>query len=180
MLLRILQLYVPAFVKKKVIRELARLTADAFQCKAPDLKGLSYKASLQAYAIFTCEQAQRLIRCGCGIVEVKERLYQAAMQMGKDIRRRLHIATHEQVLMASRIMYRILGIRMHEDSNGGILISQCFFSRYYSGEVCRIISSLDEGVAAALSGGGRLEFHQRITEGGNCCKAHFNVQGELK
>ncbi len=180
MLLRILQLYVPAFVKKKVIRELTRLTADAFHCKVPDLKGLTNKVCLQAYAIFTCEQAQRLVRCGYGVGEVKERLYQAAMQMGKEIRRRLHIDTQQQVLAASRMMYRILGIRMHEDSLGGILISDCFFSRYYSGEVCRIISSLDEGVAAGLSGGGKLEFHQRITEGGNCCKAHFNAQGELK
>lgn len=180
MLLRVLQFYIPSFIRRKVIRELACLTADALRCEAPKLEGLSYKTGLREYALFTNEQVQRLIRNNGDIEMVKNELFQAARRLGQDMRQRFHITKPEEVMRASRMMYRILDIDLQEDDQGGILINRCFFSRYYSGDVCRIISSLDEGVAAGLSGGGKLAFYQRMTEGSNCCKAYFSMRGNMK
>jgi hypothetical protein len=35
------------------------------------------------------------------------------------------------------------------------------------------MSSVDQGILAGLSEGGELRFIQRLTEGGDCCKAEF-------
>ena len=180
MFLSVLQFYIPAFVKRKVIRELACVTADAFGCAAPELNGLSYKACLREYALFTNEQARSLIISENDIDAVKDKLYKVAYVLGEDMRRRFNITRPEEVMKASRMMYRILDIELQEDGPNGIKINRCYFSRYYSAEVCRIISSLDEGVAAGLSGGGKLAFYQRLTEGNDCCKAHFSVPGDRK
>ena len=178
MLLKIYRFYIPAFIKKKVMRELAGYTAAAFGCEAPKYTGLSYKACLEEYALFTSRQVQRLLEGDGDIEKVKNSLYAAACRMGGEFRQRFHITKPEEVMMANRMMYKILKIELQEDSPGDIRISKCFFSRYYSGEVCRIISALDAGAAAGLSGGGKLEFYERMTEGNTCCRAHFNM-GEM-
>jgi hypothetical protein len=177
-MLQFLRFHIPGIIRKRVIRELSCLTADAFQCDAPNLDRLSGKACLREYALFTNEQALKVIRGEGSIETVKQRLYQKAFILGSEIRQRFHITRQQDVIPASRIIYSIFGIEMQEDSYGGILINRCFFSSYYSCDVCRLISSLDEGMAAGLSGGGRLEFHQRITEGSDCCKARFSISGE--
>jgi len=54
-----------------------------------------------------------------------------------------------------------------------VIIKYCGFSRFYTGRVCRLISALDGGTFAGLSGGGKLEFSQRITEGHDCCRGRL-------
>jgi hypothetical protein len=78
----------------------------------------------------------------------------------------------------SSILYQILGIDFEGDTSGEVTIKKCFFSDYYSQQVCQIISSLDEGVAAGLSGGGNLSFSGRITEGKDCCRARLAMPEE--
>jgi hypothetical protein len=73
----------------------------------------------------------------------------------------------------SELVYKIIRIDLQGGPEGHILIRKCFFSHYYSYEVCRVISSLDEGLLAGISGGGRLKFDQRITEGHDCCRARL-------
>ncbi len=179
MLLRLLQFYTPAFLKKKAIRILANETAGAFRCEAPTLAALSYEACLKQYALFTAEQAQKLITGNGDTETVKDSLFVSARRLGQELRLRLHIAKPEDVIMASRMIYQFLKIDMHADGQEGIRVDKCFFSRYYSDTVCRIISALDAGLAEGLSGGGKLEFYERITEGYPCCKAHFSLR-ELK
>lgn len=178
MLPSILQYHVPGFITKQVIRELSRLTADAFQCAPPDLHGLSSRACLREYAQYTNRLAQTLISQEEDIELVKERLYQNAFRLGLNLRQRFHVTSWEDVMAASRMIYRILGIVMVADSRGNITITSCSFSQYYSEAVCRIMSALDEGMAAGLSGGGKLEFQQRMTQGSDCCQAHFIMRGE--
>ncbi len=79
----------------------------------------------------------------------------------------------------SQIIYKILGINFKGDRAGNILIARCFFSHYYSREVCRVVSSLDEGLLAVLSGGLHLDFNRRITEGSDCCQARLSQRGTL-
>ncbi len=76
-------------------------------------------------------------------------------------------------MVMGRILYRALKIDFRGISSGEIEISRCYFSQFYSPQICELISSLDEGILAGLAGDGRLTFSQRITEGRDCCKALF-------
>lgn len=191
MLLKILRLYMPGFIRKKKLKELFRLTADAFQTGIPELGGLSFAEYLSEYALFTGAQAERCLLSGCSAEEVKIRLYENSFFFGKNLRKSLHIMNWKESVEALENVYRIIGIDIHFSGRGGsaaakgrsfpeqeeFVIVQCFFSRYYSAETCRLISALDEGLAAGLTGG-RLCFTQRITEGCCCCKGNLN-RGDL-
>lgn len=177
MLLKIMQLYMPEFIKKKKLNELFCLTADAFQSELPELRGLSFAECLSKYALFTKERAGSYLQSGRLLEEAKHRLYQNSCIFGQNLRKSLHIVAWEEAVTALKVIYKLIGIDFQCDRQGEIIIKQCFFSKYYSGEVCNLISSLDEGLAAGLSGGGRLSFNQRITDGYSCCKGYF--RGEL-
>jgi hypothetical protein len=168
-----MQLYIPEFIKKKKLNELFCLTADAFQSELPELRGLTFAECLSKYALFTKEQAERYLQSGRPLEEVKNRLYQNSCIFGQNLRKSLRIVTWEEAVTVLKVIYKLIMIDFQCDRQGEIIIKQCFFSKYYSGGVCKLISSLDEGLTAGLSGGGRLCFNQRITEGGSCCKGYF-------
>ncbi|MBE3085549.1 MAG: hypothetical protein IMZ64_04955 [Bacteroidetes bacterium] len=170
MLLKIIQFCMPEFIKKKKLNELFRLTADAFQSDLPELRGFSFTECLPKYAIFTKGQAESYLQSGRPLEEVKHRLYQNSYIFGQNMRKSLHILTWKEAVTVLKVVYKFIGIDFHYNKQGEIIIRQCFFSKYYFGEVCKLISSLDSGLAAGLSGGGRLSFNQSITEGNNCCK----------
>ncbi|MBE3102158.1 MAG: hypothetical protein IMZ47_07830 [Firmicutes bacterium] len=170
MLLKIIQFCMPEFIKKKKLNELFRLTADAFQSDLPELRGFSFTECLPKYAIFTKGQAESYLQSGRPLEEVKHRLYQNSYIFGQNMRKSLHILTWKEAVTVLKVVYKFIGIDFHYNRQGEIIIRQCFFSKYYSGEICKLISSLDIGLAAGLSGGGRLFFNQRIAEGNNCCK----------
>ncbi|NBJ14530.1 MAG: hypothetical protein FNP40_02935 [Dehalobacter sp. 4CP] len=174
MLQKMMQLRMPEFIKKKKLNELFRLTADAFQCELSEHKGLSFTECLSEYAIFTKEQAESYLQSGRPLEELKQRLYQNSYIFGQGLRKSLHIITWKEAVTVLTVIYKLIGIDFQYDRQGEFSIKQCFFSKYYSAEVCKLISSLDEGLAAGLSGGDRLYFKQRITEGGSCCKGYFS------
>lgn len=175
-LLVLSRIYLPQSIQKSKLSELFRATADAFQSQAPELKGYSLKQCLIEYALFTAEHAEESIRRG-NANQVKERLYSGARQIGQNIRERLKIRTTEEFMRACKFIYKALKIEFRGDVNGQIYIPSCFFSSFYSSTVCDIISSLDEGLLAGLSGGLRLKFSQRITEGNKCCRAYLLAPG---
>ena len=171
-LLAVSRLYLPRSVRKSRLNELFGATAGAFQRQSAPLKGYSLDRCLTQYALFTAENAEKSIRQG-NEAEVKDRLYCSAHRIGQNIREELKLHTLEEVLQACEVIYKALKIDFRGDLQGQIQIRSCFFSSFYSGDVCRLISSLDEGLVAGLSGGLKLEFSQRITEGNRCCQAHF-------
>ncbi len=200
LIIRVLRIYVPEAVKKRRLRQLFRLTADAFQTRAPDTSCLSFDRALLQYALFTREEAEKAIqrdqglpaigqdhcppesrrdqglpesRQDRGLSAIRERLYQNAYQLGMELRKALRVKAPQQVVPSLKLIYRMLGIELSGHFPGEVLITRCFFSRFYSNEVCQVISALDAGLAAGLSGGGSLAFDQRITEGKDCCRARF-------
>lgn len=179
LLLNIARIYVPAFIKKKKLQELFELTAEAFQSDLPPLKKLSYDACLNAYAQFSKAKAEEAITLHRNIEALKERLYRSAYQMGEKLRQDFHVKSHADVILLSKILYRTLRIEFTGNSAGEVIIKRCFFSQFYTPQVCGIISSLDEGVAAGLSAGGKLVFNERITEGSSCCRATFYMKENL-
>lgn len=168
-----LNLYLPASVRDEGLQKLFQLTADAFHAPMPDIERLSHSEQLRAYAIFTQDQSQRVKDEDVG--SVKERLFERARRLGAELREQLHCGTFEESLTAARILYRALGIdfRAHED--GGVEVRRCYFAGFYSSKVCRLISSLDEGLIAGLSDGGRLSFGARISDGHDCCLARIEI-----
>ena len=177
LLLRIAQVHIPAFVKKNALQELFDSTALAFQCKPPRIKGLSLEEGLIAYALFTKKETEKSLQQGKDLDLLKNHLYQNAYQLGQRLRKILRITALSDAMIMGRILYRMLGIDFQGTAQGEVTIHRCFFSGFYSPPICRVISSLDQGILAGLSGGGQLFFSQRITEGGKCCKARL-VPGE--
>lgn len=175
-LLNLFKLYIPSSLKRRKLEELFSLAADAFQCNCPEIKQLSYKEALELFAVFTLDQAQKSIESGGDLAALKMRLYTNAFSVGEKLRKRHRIETLSDAMAMSRILYRILGIDFQGNQKGEIVIRQCFFSSYYSPQVCAVISSMDEGVAAGLSGGGAISFDQRITEGKDCCLARIRFE----
>jgi hypothetical protein len=177
--LAVAQIYVPSSIRKKRLLDLFNSTADAFRYPAPLLSGLTVPEILNRYAIFTCERAKESIQ-QCQQIEVKKRLFENSLEMGLRLREEFKVAKIEEVMMMGRIVYKILGIDFQGNQNGEILVQRCFFSGYYSPMICRVISSLDQGLMAGLSSGGRLAFSERITEGHQCCRANLLFEDKLQ
>ena len=173
-----LKIYIPSFIKKKKLEQLFDLVADAFGNFTPPLKRLSYRERLKAFALYTSQEAETQIQRGQNLEKIKKRLYNSAYILGQKIRNDFRIRSPREVMEMSHILYQILGIDFDGEASGEVTIKKCFFSDYYSPQVCHIISSLDEGVAAGLSGGGKLSFSGRITEGKDCCKARLAMPEE--
>ena len=165
---------IPASLKRKKLAELFSRTGCALQTETPPLAGLTRKAMLQKYALFTKEQAEKTLRKSQDADRARSRMFQTAYELGGQTRKSLNISGREEFMAAARILYRILDIDFQGDARGEIIIRTCFFSQSYSPEVCRLMSALDEGILAGLAGGGRLVFSQRLTEGKDCCRAGFS------
>jgi hypothetical protein len=148
-------------------------TADAFQTAPPSSRDLSFDECLTRYARFTREQADNAILQG-GESEAQSRLFRNAYRIGRQFKSDYRVNAAEVMRMGA-LVYKMLGIDFHGRPGGDIVIRRCFFSSYYSGPVCRLISSLDDGLLVGLAGGGRLSFTQRITEGNECCLAHLHA-----
>jgi len=178
--LNVFKFFIPPSAKKKKLEELFYLTADAFQCKVPEIKRLTYSETLEKYAAFTRDEAQRSIESGDDLAALKTRLYANALALGEKLRKRYGIKTLSDAMAMSRILYRILGIDFQGNRQGEVVIRRCFFSDIYSSQICEVISALDEGVAAGLSGGGVFAFDQRITQGKSCCKAWIRFEENME
>ena len=169
----------PVFVRREILAELYEATVDAFECPAPAYAGLSYPECLRTYAQFTAEQAERALKSGRDLRPLEARLYGNARPLGGKVRRWLGVNTLGEVMQVGRVLYRAIGVEMQGDAHGQVTVNRCYFSQFYSGAVCRLISALDDGVFAGLSGGWRLAFSARLTEGGGCCRAKLQARKGL-
>jgi hypothetical protein len=154
LLLTLLRLHLPTCVKQEGLRDLFACTAAAFQCDVPRLDGLSFDGCLHAYALFTRENAAEALQSGQDLDALQDRLYQNAFQLGQRLRKRLRITAIDDVMAAGRTLFCGLGIDFEGKRQGTVTIRRCYFSRFYSPQVCALISALDAGVLAGLAGGG--------------------------
>ncbi len=178
--LSISKIYMPAFLKKRELKKLFNITGEIFGCAAPSTSGLSFEECLAMYAQFTRTAVGQSVHRGDTVQTIQDRLFRSAFLLGEKYKRRFHLKTMNEVLEAGRVLYRILGIDFESTGPGIITIRSCFFSKYYSASTCRIISSLDAGMMAGLSGGATLTFSRRITEGNDCCSARLVTQEDSR
>jgi hypothetical protein len=174
----LLQFGTPGFLRRRGLSELFAITAQAFGVNPPDINGLRESQQLEIFARFTEEQAQAFLTGKRDVSPVRDALYTGAYRLGGNLRRALLISSPPEVMECAALLYRTIGIEFRGSPGGKIMISRCSFSRFYSPETCRLISALDEGILAGLSGKGRLAFESRITEGNDCCRAYFGSDGE--
>ncbi len=172
---RLMDLYTPAWVKRRALNQLLAYTAAAFQCRPPSTKGLSLEARLRLYALYTQGQVEERLGRREDLAALQERLYWSAYQLGRMHGKMLRAQSIEQVMALARVLYRILRIDFRGDVRGEVTIRRCYFSRFYSAQVCSVMSAMDRGLVAGLSDGGRLVFSARITEGEPCCRARLVV-----
>jgi hypothetical protein len=173
LLLAALRVHMSERLRRRKIAELAAVTADAFGGTSPRFDGLNAEECLHRYAIFTRDLVNEAIAAGRDLNEVHDRLYTGAFRIGSELRRMLRLTSMADVMAAARLLYRGLGIDFRGTPDGDVTIPHCYFSDFYSSDVCRVISALDDGFMAGLAGGGRLIFLQRITEGHGQCRACF-------
>jgi hypothetical protein len=175
-LIGILPQNLPAFIRVKVLSELFEATADAFKCPAPALEHFSFDERLRTYALFTKVQAEKALQAGRDLQAIKTQLYQNAYPVGRKLRRWFRADTMQDVMWLGHILYRAIGVEMQGNAQGDVRVKRCYFSQFYSGPVCDLISALDDGVFSGLSGGGRLAFSQRLTEGREYCRAKLQLR----
>ena len=172
--------WLPGFVRRKKIRELAALTADAFGALPPAFAPGSAAAALEAYALLTrrlADAAQAGEDSPGRIGEVERALGRSAFAFGQSLRKKFRVRSHSDALRLVRLAYMAIGICLEIDATGGIRVPRCFFSRHYSEGTCRVIAALDEGVMSGILGRGTLAFSERITAGQTCCLASFRPTG---
>jgi len=172
-LIRTVGAHAPGALKKKGVQELFRVTGAAFGCAAPDIAGLSFDECIAEYARFTRSEAGKLPSSGGGREAARERLFRGGRALGGRMRKVFLIATMEDAVLAMSILYRAIGIEARSEDGSAMTVSSCCFSGAYSPETCRVISALDDGIFAGLSGGGRLTFDRRITDGFPACSARI-------
>jgi hypothetical protein len=171
---RLLDGHMPAVARRAALRALFATTAAGFGRPVPPLEGLDADALLRRYALFTSEQAEAALRDGQDLPGIQDRLERGTRALGARLRTGLRLRTTEDAMAAARVVYGLLDIDVRGTGHGEITVRRCPFSEVYSAEVCRLVGALDAGLVAGLSGGDRLEFSQRITEGAPCCLARLH------
>jgi len=163
----------PVPIRRAMLGVLFRATAAAFECPVPTLSRRSYAECLRTFALFTTEQAARARLSGCDVRALKARLYRNAQRLGKVVRRWSGASTLDEVMALGQILYRAIGVDLQGNARGEITVRRCYFAQFYTAPVCDIISGLDHGLFSGLSGGRRLAFTERLTEGGASCRARL-------
>jgi len=171
LLLKILRFSPPGFVRKRELRKLIASTSSALGRPVPSTAGLSAEECLMAYARFTKSEVDALVTRGADLRVLQERLFREAQRFGMRYRSLFGVSSLQEASDVDRFLYRCLGIDVLPGDPRELTVSRCFFSAFYTPETCRFISALDDGLFEGLSGGGRLRFTDRITEGHACCKA---------
>jgi hypothetical protein len=171
MLLKMLERHMPTLIKRWQLQGLFRITAASFQCRCPLLPRGTPTQALQYFAEFTREQVLQQITQKQKNTSARKRLFQGSYRMGVILRRLLHLKQPDEQFKLLQILYRNIEI---EWEKGAVLtVSHCYFSKFYSKEICQFMSAMDEGFMAGLFHGARLTFYRRITEGNPCCKAYL-------
>lgn len=155
------------------LRILMRQTANAFGVEAPKAVVRSTSELLKIYAEFTAKEASRAIQHGDDLKTLHQKLYQMAYTLGSRLRRLLNPKDKKECFSVIALLYRNIGIQMEEKAPGTICVRKCYFSGFYTPEVCDLISAIDQGIFAGIYQGGKLTFHERITEGCDVCRADF-------
>lgn len=143
------------------------LTARALRQPTRHLWTLAPDEALQLYAEYTSTQLQDGVS-----PSVLDSMNREAYRMGR-LLRRLLLLRQSDIKQFVVALYRNIGIRLDGHLPSQLCFHSCYFSHFYTPEVCLAASALDDGIMRGLLGTGRLTFQQRITEGCSHCLATY-------
>jgi hypothetical protein len=177
--LTLLRLHLPASVRRSVLRELIAAMARAFERTPPRMDGRSV-AALSATAVERSSAwARDAIAGDTDLGELEGRLFAEAFALGARVAHRLRLGGEAEGVAAARLVYEAIGIDFHPGPTGEIFVPRCAFARSYSPDVCRLVSAMDSGLIAGLTGADGLRFTARLTEGAPACRARVLHAGSI-
>ncbi len=108
----------------------------------------------------------------------REALFAVGQNLGKQTRSKLGVGDKpEDLIKASKILYRILGIEFHlewlDDSNAVAIVDRCALAEKYSALTCEVLSATDEGVIKGLQPNVTMKFEEYMTSGCKNCRARI-------
>jgi hypothetical protein len=188
--------WLPSYVQKSEVDRVAATTTDALrsvleQVAPRELQKISMqiKASTGSIekrrAVMAANHSLLLKALSDGVghdraVELgRETLFKVGISLGEESRKRLGVGdSTEDLLMAARVMYSVLGISLTVKEEGGdhrIEVHRCALSEHYSELTCTVLSAVDEGVVRGLNSRASMSFERRITSGFPTCKARIRI-----
>lgn len=159
--------------RRTELQILMSLTAHALRQPSMCIWHLPHLEALKCYAEFTRDNLSDDVS-----PEILQRMNTQAYRLGRILRLLFLIrrkTTAQQFVVS---LYRNIGIAMSFKSEDEIIFHNCFFSRFYTPDVCLAASSLDDGIIRGLTGCGKLTFKQRITEKCKYCLVQYRHEKE--
>ncbi len=169
LLYRILSSKLGAYLEIKI---LMKQTAKVFGVKTPKNMGFSSSKLLKTYAQMTRDVSLNFIQSKQDRNQLQQNLYYMAFQLGSELRWWLRPQNNQDCFDIIEMLYRNIKISLCEQSHT-ICVHQCYFSDFYTPEICSIISAIDQGIFAGVYQDGTLSFYKRMTEGHQVCVANF-------
>lgn len=169
--LAVLGFHVPRAIRRAILRELIGATARAFGRTPPRTAGMSARTLLATAVARSRAWADDAIHGGAELGAIQARLFEEASALGERAARRLRVGDEGEGLAAARIVYRAIGIDFRPGALGRVIVPRCGFAIAYTPEVCRLMSAMDSGLIAGLTGATGLSFTARITQGAPACRA---------
>lgn len=158
-------------IRKIELQILFNVTASVFQKNRVNIMRLKRRDGLRVYAAATATWIKH-----CSDESTRERMFEKMYELGELARKIFGVKTQRGAFRCITDLYRTIGIDVRFKSKGETYImevSRCFFSKYYTPQMCDFISAMDRGLVCGVSQKRDLKFVKRITEGEACCIAHF-------
>lgn len=169
-LLRGLERHTPDRLISLEIQILLNTTARAFGTRGRSVWHHAPGRALREYADFTVRCMRRPEE---DTARVNGKLYAEAYRTGRAVRRITGFRKQEDIEALVFYLYRNIRINMKGNIPGELTVSDCYFSKEYTPAQCALMSAVDSGIIAGISGGGNLTFRERLTEGCSRCRARF-------
>ncbi|MDO4399776.1 MAG: hypothetical protein Q4D27_02365 [Coriobacteriia bacterium] len=154
------------------IQVLCSTFAHALDVKAPRVAGLSAHRGLKAFREFSAACMEEALVSPAYAEDRRAQLEGRARTLGAQLRAVLAPRDEELAYLVSWL-YAAIDIEVSGEIPGELVFNRCSFSGRYTPQLCWFMSAFDSGFIGGLCGGGRLEFHARITEGAPCCRALY-------
>ncbi len=155
------------------LRTLIRRTAKTFGVDVPKTAGQTTEQLLGIYAQLTSDAAMHALQTEQDPELLHQRLYRMTYRLGCSLRRWLRPQNEQECAAILVALYRNIGITISEEGEREFCVHKCYFSSFYTPEVCSVISAIDQGIFAGIYQGGKLVFRERITEGHEVCSAYM-------
>jgi hypothetical protein len=112
----------------------------------------------------------------------REALFAACTKLGQETRQRLGVKSQADMVEASRVIYRVLGIdatlAWQSNEVATLTVHRCALAQEYAELTCKVLSAADEGVFNGLSPKATMVFSEKLTGGCEKCVAALKFRGD--